>query len=341
VEGTVASEASATGARTGCRDGLAPEVPVSTVRVRAAEPEETLAFLAGLERSTGVPPVDEDEQRRLAGEPPIRDRDWSWGGHLAVIDDVPVAYAGTRLPPLGAAARVDLALDRAHTSASLALRAALEDARDHAARRGAVPVGDVQAWLRGATEADLAAATDVGFTLVRRLHVMGLTLPTGRSSTPASETSAVLPDGLHVRPFDPDRPSDADAVVALFSAAYPGSEGGWDAAGFAVRRATTWFRPEDLLLLEEAAPGGPARLLGVHWTKRRTRELGEVHNLALHPDAQGRGLGGPLLDAGVGHLQRVGSREVILWVDATNAPALALYRSRGFTVRWDDIALCG
>jgi mycothiol synthase len=83
------------------------------------------------------------------------------------------------------------------------------------------------------------------------------------------------------------------------------------------------------------------QLLGVHWTKRRTSEIGEVHNLALHPDVQGRGLGGPLLDAGLAHLEHVGCREVILWVDARNAPALALYRSRGFSVRWDDVALDG
>jgi len=318
---------------------------VSTVRVRAAESDETMAFLARLEAATGVPPVDEDEQRRLAGDAPIRDRDWRWGGHLAVVDDVPVAYAGTRLPPEGVAARVDLALDRSHAAAGLALRAALEDARDHAARRGAVPVGDVQAWLRGATPEDLAAAAASGFTLVRRLHVMGLALPVATEGPAAPGTPAgVLPDRLRIRPFDPDAPVDAEAVVGLLAAAYPGSEGGWDAAGFAARRATAWFRPEDLLLLEEVGADGAeasGRLLGVHWTKRRTPEVGEVHNLALHPDAQGRGLGGALLDAGVAHLARVGSREVILWVDAENAPALALYRSRGFSVRWDDVALCG
>jgi mycothiol synthase len=224
--------------------------------------------------------------------------------------------------------------------------------------------GPVQAWLRGATEDDLAAAGRAGFALSKRLHVMHVPLTTPLVDSPdAAPHDSVspeteLPDGLRVRSFDAASSEDADAVVALLAAAYPGSEGGWDAAGFAVRRATDWFRAEDLLLLEDVGDvgdvegvagdggeGGPVatapRLLGVHWTKRRGEGVGEVHNLALGPAARGRGLGGLLLDAGLAHLAQAGCREVILWVDADNAPALRLYRSRGFVPRWDDVALVG
>ena len=328
---------------------------MASVAVRGAELEQARAFLGRLEASTGVPPVDEDEQRRLAGVPPIRDRDWSWGGHLALIDDVPVAYAGTRLPPKplsdasACAARVDLALDRTHPSAAEALIAALSDARDHVERRaGATGTGPdarsaaegrVQACLRGATELDLTAARLAGFRLVKRLHVMAVALDDAEAD--GSDATSSL-DGLRIRAYDPGGPSDADAVVTLLSAAYPGSEGGWDAPGFAVRRATDWFRAEDLLLLEDlAADGTVDGLLGVHWTKRRGAGVGEVHNLALAPSARGRGLGGALLDVGLAHLASVGCHEVILWVDAENAPALELYRSRGFLPRWDDVALVG
>jgi mycothiol synthase len=330
-------------------------VLVASVAVRGAELEQVRAFLARLEASTGVPPVDEDEQRRLAGVPPIRDRDWSWGGHLALIDGDPIAYAGTRLPPqlpsdaTACAARVDLALDRTHPTALEALIAALGDARDHVARRisgtragPGAPIGGegrVQAWLRGATELDLAATRLAGFRLVKRLHVMAV--PLDATALVGTDGTSSL-DGLRIRAYDADAPADADAVVALLSAAYPGSEGGWDAPGFAVRRATDWFRAEDLLLLEDpAADGRPDGLLGVHWTKRRGEGVGEVHNLALTPSARGRGLGGALLDAGLVHLAVAGCHEVILWVDAENAPALELYRSRGFVPRWDDVALIG
>jgi mycothiol synthase len=332
-------------------------VLVASVAVEGAELDQARAFLARLEASTGVPPVDEDEQRRLAGVPPIRDRDWSWGGHLALIDGAPVAYAGTRLPPRPSpdpsvcAARVDLALDRTHPTASEALVAALTDARDHVDRRavgdgggdasGNGTAGRVQAWLRGATELDLAAARLAGFRLVKRLHVMAAPVGPDDGRTEGVEPTPSL-EGLRIRPYDLDDPADGDAVVALLSAAYPGSEGGWDAQAFAVRRATDWFRPEDLLLLEAHDAGDASSdLLGVHWTKRRGEGVGEVHNLALAPAARGRGLGGALLDAGLAHLAAVGCHEVILWVDAENTPALELYRSRGFVQRWDDVALVG
>lgn len=317
----------------------APEVQVATVRVRAADPTEVRAFLARLEVEDGVPPVDEDEQRRLAGESPVRDQGWWWGGHLVSVDDVTVAYAGTRLAPdvhvggiADCAARVDLAFDRRHPAGQQALHAALDDAREHAARAGATAVCDerpVEAWLRGATDADLATAADAGFRVQRRLHVLGAVL--GATVGAAGP----VPDGLRLRTFDPDAAADDDAIVALLAAAYP-ERHVWHGSDFAALRGSDWFRADDLLMLE--SDGG---LLGIHWMKRRGDGVGEVYNLALAPEAQGRGLGGLLLDVGLAHLTEIGIHEVILWVDAENPPALALYRARGFTPRWDDVSLTG
>lgn len=331
-----------------------PGVQVAIVRVLAADPTEVRAFLARLEVEDDVPPVDEDEQRRLAGEPPVRDQDWWWGRHLVTIDDVPVAYAGTRLAPdvhvggtADCAARVDLAFDRRHPAAQQALRAALDDAREHAVRAGSTDVCDerpVEAWLRGATDADLATAADAGFRVQRRLHVLGTALgatanaiaaTTGSSSGRAMSAAGTVPDGLRLRTFDPDAAADADAVVALLAAAYP-ERHFWHGSDFAALRASDWFRADDLLMLESEDG-----LLGIHWMKRRGDGVGEVYNLALAPEAQGRGLGGLLLDAGFSHLTDAGIHEVILWVDAENPPALALYRTRGFTPRWDDVSFTG
>ena len=320
---------------------------MATVRVRAADPTEVRAFLARLEVEDGVPPVDEDEQRRLAGEPPVRDQDWWWGGHLVTVDDVPVAYAGTRLAPdvhvdgiADCAARVDLAFDRRHPAAQQALHAALEDAREHAARAGSTDVCDerpVEAWLRGATDADLATAADAGFRVQRRLHVLGATLDATLDATlgAALGEEDTVPDGLRLRTFDPDAAADDDAVVALLAAAYP-ERHVWHGSDFAALRASDWFRADDLLMLESGDG-----LLGIHWMKRRGDGVGEVYNLALAPEAQGRGLGGLLLDAGLAHLVDAGIHEVILWVDAENPPALALYRTRGFTPRRDEVWLTG
>ena len=319
------------------------EVRVEVRGVAGAALDEARALLTRLEAASGLPPVDEDEQRRLAGAPSVRDRDWDWGGHLVMLDDVPVAYTGVRIPPadVGAgtcAGRVDIALDRSHPQAQLALAAALSDVRDHADRRGTSGRGPVEAWLRGATAEDLATAAGVGFSEKGRMHVLGADVGTIVDGEAAAGPAAPgVPDGLRLRAFDPVAPSDSDAVVTLLSRAYPELGDGY-VRGFARLRDSDWFRAEDLLLLEDAADG---RLLGLHWMKRRGDGVGEVYNLAVDPDAQGRGYGPLLLDIGLAHLAAVGSREVVLWVHATNTRAFGLYRSRGFEPRWEDVSLVG
>jgi len=58
----------------------------------------------------------------------------------------------------------------------------------------------------------------------------------------------------------------------------------------------------------------------------------EILNLAVAPEVRGRGLGGRLLDAMLDLLRRAKVREVFLEVRRGNAPAQALYASRGFEV---------
>ena len=323
---------------------------MASVEVRDADPAAATAFLTRLEGRSGIPPVDEDEQRRLAGHPPVRDPDWTWTAHLADAGDTTVAYAGIRMPTdsgtdggTGCAARVDLAVDRDAPLAQPALAEALEHLRGHARTHGVTgdAAGTVEAWLRGATDEDLATAAHAGFAVRSRLHVLGVKVAAHRQLT-AGKPPTDVPDGLTLRPFDPSRPEDADAVVTLLTRAYP-ELAGWYADGFAVLRAADWFRPDDLLLLEGDGDGdGAARgLRALHWMKRRGGGVGEVYNLAVDPAAQGRGYGPLLLDVGLAHLFATGSDEVVLWVDADNTRALDLYRSRGFTARWDDVSLVG
>jgi len=317
---------------------------VASVAVRDADPTDALAFLARLERVSGVPPVDEDERRRLAGLPPIHDPGWHWDAHLVDAGGGPVAYAGIRTPAevVDCAGRIDVAFDRSRPDAQDALSAVLGHVREHAdvgsAQDGAR--GPLEAWLRGATAEDLATAAGVGFHETRRLHVLGVSADAIAERAP---TASVVPDGLRLRPFDPAAPDDADAaaVVALLTRAYASSSrtpAGGFAQRFPVQRAADWFRAEDVLLLEDGATRG---LRALHWMKRRGDGVGEVYNLAVDPSVQGRGLGALLLDAGLRHLVDAGCGEVLLWVDAVNAPAVALYRSRGFSARWDDVSLEG
>lgn len=72
------------------------------------------------------------------------------------------------------------------------------------------------------------------------------------------------------------------------------------------------------------------RLLGVLLLSCLPPE-GEVYRLAVLPEARRRGLGRALMAAGLGALAAAGVRRVFLDVRVSNAAAISLYASFGFT----------
>ena len=58
----------------------------------------------------------------------------------------------------------------------------------------------------------------------------------------------------------------------------------------------------------------------------------EILNLAVSPAERQRGVGGELLDAGLGAVRDAHARDIFLDVRESNGPALGLYASRGFSV---------
>jgi mycothiol synthase len=296
----------------------------ATVLHGAAGVDEAIALLDEAEAAVEVPLVDEAERERLhelAGGDAQRAAHWH--SVLARREGAPVGYAGVvlpRSPGLDATADVAVAPGEDPRGPVLSvLLAGLESlAWQHAA-------GRLQVWIRHAAATDVACATDEGYGVERRLGVLGR----GLEDVPAHAAG----DGVRVRTYRPDE--DDEGVVAVLAAAYASTpEAGWDLARFRERRGWSWFRPEDLLVAE--VEGG--RLGGLHWLKRRGSGVGEVYNLAIHPDAQGRGLGAVLLGAGLVHLREVGCQEALLWVDLANERAVRLYASQGFTTRWEDVA---
>lgn len=298
-----------------------PATDVQVAPVEVAELPHAAQVLTEAERAAGGELVDEAERRRLttAAQDPGR-ADPRWRPLLAHLGGEVVGYAALVVDADARAAVGDVAPAPSAPDGPAVLAALLAALADHA-----VPASRVQVWARRVGADHLAAAGGVGYAVHRRLGVLGRELPV---EGPAPDAPV---------PIRASRPGDDDAeIVRVLAAAYEGTDdGGWDLDRFHERTGWDWFRAEDLLV----ADAGDGRLLGLHWTKRRDAATGEVHNLAVAPEGQGRGLGPALLRAGLDHLGDVGCTEVVLWVDRANARAVQLYERAGFTTRWDDVAL--
>ena len=181
-----------------------------------------------------------------------------------------------------------------------------------------VPDGELSAWSHGDHPAAAALARSRGFERVRSLWVM-------RLATSTALPELAVPPGLTIRPYVT---SDADDIVRVNAAAFAHhpEQGAMDAAELAERMAEPWFDPAGLLLATEAE-----RVLGFHWTKQHSPDLGEVYVVGIDPAAQGRGLGKLLTLAGLHHLAGLGVAEILLYVESDNAPAVAVYSGLGFT----------
>jgi mycothiol synthase len=174
---------------------------------------------------------------------------------------------------------------------------------------------EVTAWSHVDHPAARALARRLGLAVTRELWVME------RDASPV-EVPAV--EGVTIRGY---RPADADEVLRVNATAFAHhpEQGSMDAANLAERMAEPWFDPAGLLVAD-AGDG----LLGFHWTKQHSADLGEVYVVAVDPAAQGRGLGRALTAAGLAHLDSLGVRRIILYVESDNAPAIATYSRLGF-----------
>ena len=179
--------------------------------------------------------------------------------------------------------------------------------------------GAVSAWSHG----DHPAAAALARTPRLRAGPVAVGDADGRRAQPLP--ALVVPDGLSVRGYTPDDAADVVRVNAAAFAHHP-EQGAMDAADLAERMAEPWFDPAGLLLASDGD-----RLLGFHWTKQHSPELGEVYVVGIDPAAQGRGLGKLLTLAGLHHLAGLGVAEVLLYVESDNAPAVAVYSGLGFT----------
>lgn len=199
----------------------------------------------------------------------------------------------------------------------------------------AFPDTTVLAWSHGNHPAASRLAATLGFERARDLWVMRRPLSPDHPLPEIPSTAG----GLVVRTFRPGQ--DEDAFLAVNAEAFVDhpEQGAMTRADLEQRMAEPWFDPEGFFLAEPAdAPPGAANemvdspsLLGFHWTKVHDERVGEVYVVGISPSAQGRGLGRLLTLTGLHHLRDRGLEEVILYVEADNAPAVAVYSTLGFT----------
>jgi mycothiol synthase len=180
-------------------------------------------------------------------------------------------------------------------------------------------------WVMQATPADDDRAIAAGFVPERDVIQMRVALPLADDVVAATRP-------LATRPFVVGR--DEEAWVDINNRAFADhpEQGGWTVAQLQERMAADWVELDDFLVADD--PDGPG-LIGACWTKvHRDRDpvLGEIYVIDVDPRHHGQGWGRSLTVAGLTHLAARGISVGMLYTDATNVTAVALYRSLGFTV---------
>lgn len=189
--------------------------------------------------------------------------------------------------------------------------------------------GHVHLWVYQPTDTDDEIAAEVGLQRGRDLYQMRRPLPL-EGSEPA----------LPLRAFRPGLDEHRWLEVNNRAFVSHPEQGGWDLETLAEHMREPWFDPAGFLLHER---GG--RLAGFCWTKVHADHdppLGELYVIAVDPEFQGGGLGRQLAIAGLDWLHRQrGLTSAMLYVDADNRRAVAVYEDLGFVVNHTDRAYVG
>jgi mycothiol synthase len=209
--------------------------------------------------------------------------------------------------------------DRAGLAARL-----LDEAVGEATRSGHATL---HLWAMRAGPADDELARRYGFAPERDLLQMRVPLPLAPEVVDATRP-------VVTRPFVPGR--DDEAWLSVNNRAFAGhpEQGSWTLAQLHERLAAKWVDLRGFLVADD--PHGEG-LIGSCWTKiHRDRDgrpiFGEIYIIAVDPAHHGGGLGRALTVAGLSFMVERGVAVGMLYTDASNEAAIALYTALGFTV---------
>jgi mycothiol synthase len=141
---------------------------------------------------------------------------------------------------------------------------------------------------------------------------------------------------VRIRTFD--AALDAQVWLALHRRAFTAhpEQSAWDTNDLQVRLGQPWFDPRDFLVLEDVTTND---MIGFCWVKipRDEDQPGEIYIVAVDPSVAGRGLGRFATEAGLAHIRARGCPGAMLYVEADNVAARALYERLGFVKQYEHV----
>lgn len=118
--------------------------------------------------------------------------------------------------------------------------------------------------------------------------------------------------------------ADQDGVIALWRQVFPG-ESGWNEPADVIARKLT-VQPDLFFVAVQDRQVVGTVMAGFDGVR------GWVHKLAVHPEAQRRGLASRLMHRAEQGLRNLGCAKLNLQVRASNLQVIAFYESLGFSV---------
>ena len=142
---------------------------------------------------------------------------------------------------------------------------------------------------------------------------------------------------------------DEPAWLSLNNIAFAGhpEQADWSERDFQIRRQESWFEPTGFLIAEM-----DGEMAGFCWTKVHGGHshqhsptdpihdhdpIGEIYIMGVSPKFRQRGVGRAVTIAGLRYLRYQGIYSAMLYVDSSNASAMKLYQSLGFTEWGRDV----
>jgi mycothiol synthase len=194
--------------------------------------------------------------------------------------------------------------------------------------------GHVHMWVNQPRPEHEHIAAEVGLVPGRVLYQMRRPLPLSDSLRTAKP--------IVTRPFRVGVDEESWLEVNNRAFQWHPEQGDWDRATLEQRESEPWFDPAGFLLHDDT----DGRLDGFCWTKVHPNTdppLGEIYVIAVDPARRNRtsGLGRQLVVAGLDYLQERGLTIGMLYVDASNSPAVKLYIDLGVVINHLDQAYVG